>query len=276
MKKVSWFIFFSLIAFSCLDEPDCYLLNNNYILLSFNILGGGGDAVPILSARASGTETIFYRDTLISSGQVALPLNPLEDGLVYSFDLLYEYWRPGTTARQLEVTYDTQVQFVSSDCGERYVFSGLELTSHNFDSINLRSSVPISSTTSTTTANVDIFRCPRLNVMGVDFNTNYNILSITSDFLGKIYESTLPIGGINLPLNTESTNSNFTFEFADGTTRRLGVTYIRKDSLVSPLCGIQPVLEGLTFNPQLTDFIVEIAADSIQDIPVTNLEITTP
>jgi hypothetical protein len=274
MKKVSWFIFFSFVAFSCLDEPDCYLLNNNFVILSFNILGGGEDALPVLGVTTTGVAGRFYVDTLISAGVLALPLNPLSSGLDYNFALDYDYWRPENVDRHLELIYNTQVQFVSEDCGERYVFTGLELASHNFDSVRLSSTVPVSSTTSATTANVDIYRCPQLNVMGVNFTTDLTILSITSDFLGKIYESSAPVGAITLPLNTESINSNYTFELADGVTRRLGVSYVVKDSLVSPVCGIQPVLEGLTLNPAFTDFIVSIAADSIQDIPVINLEIT--
>ena len=38
VKKSAWFLSFLLMTAGCLDEPDCYLLNNNIIGVSFKKL----------------------------------------------------------------------------------------------------------------------------------------------------------------------------------------------------------------------------------------------
>lgn len=236
-------------------------------MMSFNILGGDADQVPVLGITAHGTDSTFYPETLLT-GLVGLPLDPLHRETEYDFRLSADQ------IRHIQLIYNTQVQFVSQDCGERYVFTNLELGDHDFDSVRINNTVPVSSSTSTTVANVEIYRCPRLDIMGIAFTGDAIVRSITADYLGKIYESTDTITSIGLPLNIDAVATNFVFEFADGLSKRLNVNYVRKDSLVSAHCGIQPVLETLSYDPDLTDFIVSVTKDSIQDLPIANLEIT--
>lgn len=234
--------------------------------MSFNILGGEADQLPVLSVIAPGSDSTFYPNTLLT-GLVGLPLDPLHGETEYDFQLSKDEFR------HIQLFYNTQVQFVSQDCGERYVFTNLELGDHDFDSIRINNTVPVSSTTSTTVANVEIYRCPRLDIMGIAFTDDAIVRSITTDFMGTIYESTDTITSIGLPLNTDAAATNFVFEFANGLSKRLNVKYVRKDSLVSARCGIQPVLETLSYDPDLTDFVVSVTQDSIQDLPIANLEI---
>ena len=43
MKKTGLFTFILIVAVSCLNEPDCYQLNNDTVVIYFKIIGGGND-----------------------------------------------------------------------------------------------------------------------------------------------------------------------------------------------------------------------------------------
>ena len=46
MKKLGWFAFFLLFFASCLDDPDCYQLHNDFVGVTFRVMGTGkGDSV---------------------------------------------------------------------------------------------------------------------------------------------------------------------------------------------------------------------------------------
>jgi hypothetical protein len=83
MKKLTWFVFFSIIAFSCLNEPDCYQLDNDEIIVAFNVMGFGSDVDTLVDVRISGTDSIFYPATVTSS--LLLPLKPIVRELEYVF-----------------------------------------------------------------------------------------------------------------------------------------------------------------------------------------------
>src|SRR5687767_12082395 len=82
MKRLSWFVFFSIIAISCLDQPDCYQLNNNEMIVAFKIIGGGNDSYTSEGITATGTSDIFLKGETGSS--VILPLNPDSREIIYT------------------------------------------------------------------------------------------------------------------------------------------------------------------------------------------------
>ena len=46
MKKLGWFAFFLLFFGSCLNDPDCYQLHNDFVGVTFRVMGTGkGDSV---------------------------------------------------------------------------------------------------------------------------------------------------------------------------------------------------------------------------------------
>ena len=69
----------------------------------------------------------------------------------------------------MKFNWDTnaQVQFVSEDCGERYIFSDLKILEYDFDSVRIVNPTP----TAPASTNIEIYRCPRTNLMGIDFTT---------------------------------------------------------------------------------------------------------
>ncbi len=262
MKKVTWFVFFSIIAVSCLNEPDCFQLNNNIIVLNFKILGGESDAFVIVDGITSpGTDSAFYAGT--SNSQIELPLNPMQDATEFVFDGAYGI-------NGLQLSYDRQVEFVSSDCGERYTFSNLKIEGHNFDSIRTVNTTP----TRPASSNYDVYRCPRTDLMGVQFSEAATVVvdSVSADHLGLIYVIKDTVQSISLPVNTLASTTTFTFKLGNGTARKLTVNYVVTPRTLYTLCGQQRFIGGLSATSDFTT--TTLTSDSINDLPIINFEIT--
>src|SRR5690242_20524563 len=90
MKRLSWFVCFSIFAVSCLDQPDCYQLNNNVAAFGFKIIGGGNDQIYLQTVYADDLTTSL----IASAGNVSsiqLPLNPYSNEITYT---LNGYFQP--------------------------------------------------------------------------------------------------------------------------------------------------------------------------------------
>ena len=135
-KASAWFLVFTLLAAGCLDEPDCYHLNNYLIGISFKKLeDSSADTVPLLAMGTVDPPLLFLADTAIS--RVILPLNYFVDETAFFF-------QDAGTAHVLRLGYVSQAQFVSENCGEKFVLSGMRVLEHNFDSVRVLSDVPTS------------------------------------------------------------------------------------------------------------------------------------
>jgi hypothetical protein len=77
-----------------------------------------------------------------------------------------------------------------------------------------------------------------------------------------------------LPLNPNDSITTFQFNLA-GTVKTLRVRYTRTNKTIADVCGPQEFLYQLHVNSMVTDVTkVVVANDSIQDLPLINLEIT--
>lgn len=263
MKKISWFVLCAIIAVSCLDEPDCFQLNNNVIVLNFKILGGGNDAYPVQGIQTPGADSVFLPNTVLSTG-IQLPLDPLNTTMNYTFNGPDRF-------RSLSLSYKVQVQFVSADCGERYVFSELEALSGDFDSIRIVNSFP----TRPASSNIDLFRCPRTDLLGVTFTTGVVIDSIYAEGLGLIYAINDTISSVALPVNLSANETSFLFDYSDGSQKAFTVTYRTTSRNRFAICGDQTFIDSLAYDPARSDFAtVTLSNDSIHDLPISNFEIT--
>ena len=65
------------------------------------------------------------------------------------------FFADGDSLDILQLTYLSQVQFVSEDCGEKFVLSRLRVGEHSFDSVRLVVDVP---TQAGNTINIEIFQ----------------------------------------------------------------------------------------------------------------------
>lgn len=136
MKKSYWSILILLIlAFSCLEEPDCVNLNNTFIGVSFKKLSDKSSVdFSIDSIRADGVNEDFQ----VGSSNIAnLPLNFLSDSTTFRF------FASKDTVYTMRLHYSAKAQFVSEACGGQFVLSDLNIVSHTFtDSVRLINNVP--------------------------------------------------------------------------------------------------------------------------------------
>jgi hypothetical protein len=139
VKKTGWFVFFALLAGACLDEPECFSLNNNIIGITFkNITDGTADTTTFESIKAEGIDGTFGA----TANKVYLPLNYFQDHTTFFFKQKYASGTTDLQSDTIELQYDAKVQFVSPDCGERFVLTNLTIVRHTFDSVRLVSAIP--------------------------------------------------------------------------------------------------------------------------------------
>jgi hypothetical protein len=171
VKKTTWFLILLFFAVSCLDQPECYLLNNNVIGVAFRVMGSGSldsaklsqvliNGIPLQNAT---TKDIFDKtyDSLVTT--VQLPLNYFENSSILTFN--------STTANNSIVpTYERQTQFVSEECGPRYILSNLKVLETTYDSIRIVNNSPSRSADS---RHIEIFRCPITDTLRMTFHQLY-------------------------------------------------------------------------------------------------------
>jgi hypothetical protein len=165
------------------------------------------------------------------------------------------------------------------DCGVRYILENLKITDHNFDSIRVLSTVPGNSTSST---NLEIYRCPQPNILKIKFRqvvdgkavadtVSLNTITATDYSWGIAYTDPNLVTQIKIPLNADADITTYNFEFT-GKTNFLQLGYTRTEQLLFDVCGNQQFISNL--DTILHDFdSIRITKDSIQDPPITNLEI---
>lgn len=269
MKKLTWFLFLLIFTLSCLNEPDCYQLNNSNVILFFKILGAGKNLATVddqflsygIQSPAADGDTVFYVGKAFSSAE--LPLNPLDEQTTFLFDGVYG-------DNKIQMGYTRQVQFVSEDCGERYIFAALEILEYDFDSVRIVNPTP----TSPASPNIEIFRCPRTNLVGLDFTPAVILDGITADFSTVIFQPNDTLTSIDLPINKDASSTTFVFDFrGTAPSKTLKLSYSRTAKTLSEVCGEQILFSDLAVvSTDFTSFVIK--SDSTQDLPITNFEIT--
>jgi Family of unknown function (DUF6452) len=259
MKKAIWFTFLAAIAISCLDNPDCFRLNNGEFGINFRVMGFGADTTTINNATISGTNIVVVSEVPSSIG---LPLDPLADSLNYIFN-----WANDSTDF-LSLGYTSQIQFVSADCGERHVFEGLTVLDHSFDSISVYSTKP----TNPSSVNIQVFRCARPNFFGLKFkqrvtsttskDTAVAIQYIKPHFAKDsiAYDADTEVTTVYLPLDRAVDKAQYTFHFASGETRELNMNYTRQTrQWATHSCGTTVLFSAMKV------VLTNSATDLIQD-----------
>jgi hypothetical protein len=264
VRKIGWFLFFVVVASSCLDEPECFSLNNNIVGISFRkLLGGQADTVYFHRITSEGTDSVFYETTLATG--IDLPLNYYQNQTTYHFEGL-------GAAYDLQFDYKAQAQFVSEDCGERFVLSDLAVASVGFDSLRLMASTPKRDRQAGT--HLEIYRCPMTSRIELRFAEPVTITGASADYQAALFLlSTEPVSTFDMPLNPAANQTTVTLNFADSI-KVLTVSYLRdEDSTIFDICGPQTVLSEFgVVNHNFTS--AEVIRKTIQDPLLTNIEIT--
>jgi len=269
MKKATWFVFFSFLAISCLNEPDCYLLSNNEIDVYFRVLGFGADIIQTKSIIGQNVvDWNVYNDGGDTLSQITLPLNPKAENV--SFVLNYV----NNKVYNLTVGYDHKVQFVSEDCGSRDIFTSLKALEHNFDTVHVGNPTP----TQPHSRNVDVFRCPTANLLGIKFDVVTHLESITVDSLAVYTPQNKEVETIVLPFDTnaEKKETNFIFDFGGDVKRTLSVKYAATERILGNACGKHTFFTELNINADKPTTLTKatVLNKSLIDPVVVNIEIT--
>lgn len=136
VKKGIWLLVLTIVTGGCLDEPDCYQLNNHLLGIAFKELEDStADTVAITAFGTFDPNLLFLEGDTTISRLLGLPLNYFQDETTFFF-------QEPDTLRVLRLGYLSQAQFVSENCGERFVLSELRVLEHNFDSVRLVTDFP--------------------------------------------------------------------------------------------------------------------------------------
>jgi hypothetical protein len=274
MKRVIWFTFFLIMAMSCLDQPDCYRQNVNLMGISFRkMYDGKADTVIVYKAYSGDAvkDTLFYDSTRQATTALSVPLDYLKDHTSFTIKLDRVY--------DLQVNHKSKIQFVSTECGSRFVVSDLAIAGSTFDSIRL-----VSNTLSNPAhVNIEVYRCPRPYLMRFTFRQLFmdtlsagkteihfiNSIQTGDPAAAPVYPK-LSLSSVLLPLNGDSSAIKFKFNIDDGVERFLKVSYQTDERQIFYQCGIQKLYSKLSL--VATDFpLLKVAVDSIHDPPFTNI-----
>jgi hypothetical protein len=259
------------MAVACLDEPDCFRQNINLVGISFKkMYDGRGDTVNIWKVSADGFDSLFYDTVAVTS--MSLPLNYLKNQTAFTIESV------GRTYSLL-LNHKSKTQFVSEDCGSRFVVSDLGIISQDFDSIQLVSN----SLANPAHVNINIYRCPITNIMRFSFRQLYMdtvkngradvriINSVTADYAptNPLYVDA-ELSSLLLPLNPTTDASTFSFNLDDNETRKFTVKYHKDPKIIFEQCEEQLLFSKL--DTADNDFsILKVTIDSIHDPPYTNI-----
>jgi hypothetical protein len=249
MKKGTWFIFALLLVMSCLDNPDCFQLNENVIGISFRVMGSSkSDTLFFTGIRMNDTDAVFANGVKLTG--VALPL----DFVTNHSEIFFSSNRGEDT---LHLGYKVGAQFVSEDCGSRFILSDLEILKYSFDSIRVVNGAP----GKTAGGNIEIFRCARTDTMTIAFRqltvvgttrgsqaVNFDLNSLTADFVASpLYENQAK-SIVYLPVNMVDSSVVFTFDVVNVGVKKVDLSYKLTTRTLAKKCGEQIFVSGMTIN----------------------------
>jgi hypothetical protein len=243
MKKLCWFTFLIILSVSCLDDPDCFQLHNQVIGITFRVLGTGqADSTHLKNFPAPGKTTF--------APYLAFYLNYFQEQAQFAFQGEKE-------DNILDIAYKVRNQFVSEDCGSRFVLSDLKILAHDFDSARVVNATPGKAPG---VASIDIFRCPETDTLTINFNQLYAasdgvlVSSRSSNFVSHDFKVKTDFSDTDvfsgraatlyLPVNLNKNTTTYNFTRA-GIPDSLVVSYERRTEQRFNPCGIQTFVSAL-------------------------------
>jgi len=243
MKKPCWGLFFLILMVSCLDDPDCFQLQNNIIGITFRVIGTGQADSTLLKGVGDPPVTIFRPS-------VPEILNYFEN----QANLLF---RGEKKDSHLSLGYKVKNQYVSEECGSRFVLSDLTVVEHDFDSVRIVNGTPAPVEGGT---NVEIYRCPHADSITIDFsqlsvtsngisirnrtskNISHEFTKVTDSVGNELFSGTAAT--LHLPVSLSKEQSTYIFTTAEGQDT-LTVGYRLKTEHRYRPCGIQTFVDSI-------------------------------
>lgn len=148
-KTGIWLAILGMVAVACLDEPDCYQLNNHLLGIAFKKAENStADTVQISAFGTVDPAILFIAGDTSVSRLMGVPLKYFEDETTF-------FVEDESGIRILRLGYTSKTQFVSERCGEKFVLSDLRIIEHTFDSVRLVHNFP---TSDGSVVQIEIFR----------------------------------------------------------------------------------------------------------------------
>lgn len=128
-------IFLGLMAFACLEEPDCLRSGDSLLVINFKKLSDGkADTVAVYKIVGEGADSVFYLqqpvDALDLISKPNVRVNPFANETLFTF-----YFETGE--KTLRIGYKTEAQFISEECGSEQVYYDLAIIETQFDSVRV-------------------------------------------------------------------------------------------------------------------------------------------
>ena len=135
IRTVFILIISGFVAQSCLTEADCVTTTRDFVTVNFyEFETNERDTLLVTSITAIGSDSLLADDELVRS--IRLPLDPRRPSAAYIFD-------SELGIDTLVLSYDLGTRLISEECGLEFVFTGLDYTRNDFDSISIVNQVPI-------------------------------------------------------------------------------------------------------------------------------------
>jgi hypothetical protein len=108
------------VGASCLEVPDCVNIRNDVVGITFKSLSTNKKLDQAFdSVNVDGTPLVFY--PAVTTSKIVLPLDYFNDTTFYTLHIQ-------DTSYNLILSYTSQPEFISEECGERFVVGSLQVT----------------------------------------------------------------------------------------------------------------------------------------------------
>ncbi|MCA6078984.1 DUF6452 family protein [Fulvivirga sedimenti] len=128
-------VFFMLVGQACLDDPDCVNTTTDFITVRFYDLATNLPDTSLVLRRvtAIGSDSLLAEQDTVNS--VRLPLDPRGSLTTYAFDT-------NLGRDTIVLVYNLGTRLISEDCGIEFIYSELDYSRCDFDSIRIVNRIP--------------------------------------------------------------------------------------------------------------------------------------
>ncbi len=129
-------IFFALVGQACLDDPDCVNTTSDFVNVRFYDAATNLPDTSLVLRRVSaiGSDSILAEQDTVNF--VRLPLDPRGPSVTYAFET-------NLGRDTLVLIYNLGTRLISEGCGIEFIYSELDYSRCDFDSIRVVNRIPI-------------------------------------------------------------------------------------------------------------------------------------
>lgn len=260
---------------ACEAEESCVSQTTNRLTTGFFMLNEVGEAVAgaynFEEVRALGSDSIYYQLELgaVEGGApenvsglegLKLSLNPAADTTVFVFGY-------GSLSDTLAIRYQRTFRMISPDCGLEIRYSDLEAFRHTFDSVQVNNRELQEIATGVDVAIYSTNTCETLSTSQLDaafYRLTENGSAVPTqvaydEVRAEETDSLFSFGaGGEIGLQLNPLGNSTTFLFLNSVSSRIDTlqfTYVRKEVILSPECGLDIGFSGIQLSRSTFDSV---------------------